>query len=513
MLINPPVAKPGEPPAGLARLCGALRAHGIGHTAADLNLEGLLYLMEKRAGAGRDCRDTADRWTARAEKNFARDLALVRSSRSLENFDSYKKAVLELERLASKSGGSPCIRPGLADYQDESLSPLKSSDLMRAAREHRSSPFFPHFSARIPGMMEGSPSCFAGISVNYLSQALPAFAIAGFIRENFPAARIILGGGLVTSWLSRPGWVSPFSGLIDRLVAGPGEGALLKLLGKETAQSAYRPDYSLFTPANYLSPGPVLPYSTAAGCWWRKCSFCPEKAEGSNYLPLAPDRALAEIEKLAELEKPSLIHFLDSALSPSFLKRIAESPPGIPWYGFARITDHLADPGFCRALRRSGCVMLKLGIESGDQRVLDKLNKGITLAQVEAALKSLREAGIATYVYLLFGTPPETPEAAHNTRDFVLRNAGGIEFLNLAIFNLPLDSEDGAGLKRRKFYEGDLSLYADFEHPSGWGRRQVRQFLDREFKREPAIAAILRRDPPLFTSNHAPFFTKGFRFP
>ena len=154
--------------------------------------------------------------------------------------------------------------------------------------------------------------------------------------------------------------------------------------------------------------------------------------------------------------------------------------------------------------------MLKLGIESGDQRVLDGLNKGINLHTAEAALKSLHEAGIAAYVYLLFGTPPETLKAARNTMDFVLKNSEAIGFLNLAIFNLPIDSQDAAGLKRKKFYEGDLSLYADFEHPSGWGRRQVRHFLDREFKRQPAIAAILRRDPPLFTSNHAPFFTSGF---
>lgn len=507
VLLNPPVTKPGEPPAGLARLCGALRAHGIEYAAADLNLEGLLYLMENPAGG-----EIADKWTARAVKNYRNNLILLRSGRALENFDSYKKAVLELNRLASKSRNLPGIGIGLTDYQDRTLSPLKSGDLLQAARQYESNPFFPYYSRRIPGMLEGSSSCYAGISINYLSQALPAFALAGLIRARFPAVRIILGGGLITSWLSRAGWNNPFSGLIDHLIPGPGERALLKLLGKETAQATFPPDYSSFPPADYLSPGPVLPYSTAGGCWWRKCSFCPEKAEGNKYLPLAPDRALAEIKSLATLEKPALIHFLDNALSPAFLERIAADPPSVPWYGFARISSHLTDPGFCRALRRSGCVMLKLGIESGDQRVLNELNKGISLAQAEVALKSLREAGIETYIYLLFGTPQETSDAAHNTRDFVLKNSEAIGFLNLAIFNLPIDSEDGAGLKRRKFYEGDLSLYADFEHPCGWGRRQVRQFLDRELKREPATAAILRRDPPLFTSNHAPFFTSGFSF-
>ncbi|MDY0042821.1 MAG: radical SAM protein, partial [Desulforhabdus sp.] len=55
-------------------------------------------------------------------------------------------------------------------------------------------------------------------------------------------------------------------------------------------------------------------------------------------------------------------------------------------------------------------------------------------------------------------------------------------------------------------YEGDLSLYTGFIHPKGWHRALVRQFFDREFKRHPVIASILREDPPLFTSNHAPFF-------
>jgi hypothetical protein len=38
---------------------------------------------------------------------------------------------------------------------------------------------------------------------------------------------------------------------------------------------------------------------------------------------------------------------------------------------------------------------------------------------------------------------------------------------------------------------------------------RVRRFLDREWKRHPLIAPILRRDPPIFTSNHAPFFADG----
>ena len=57
-----------------------------------------------------------------------------------------------------------------------------------------------------------------------------------------------------------------------------------------------------------------------------------------------------------------------------------------------------------RALHRSGCVMLKLGLESGDQAVLDALDKGIDLQQTAQALANLKAAGITVYAYLLFGT-------------------------------------------------------------------------------------------------------------
>ena len=64
--------------------------------------------------------------------------------------------------------------------------------------------------------------------------------------------------------------------------------------------------------------------------------------------------------------------------------------------------------------------MLKLGIESGDQDVLNQLNKGIDLPTTSAVLKTLKKTGIATYCYFLFGTPPETQESATKTAGFRL---------------------------------------------------------------------------------------------
>jgi radical SAM superfamily enzyme YgiQ (UPF0313 family) len=268
------------------------------------------------------------------------------------------------------------------------------------------------------------------------------------------------------------------------------------------------PDYEDLPCKDYFAPGFILPYSASSGCYWAKCSFCPENAEGNSFKPAPVQEVVQDLRTLYESRKPTLIHFLDNALSPALLKALLGKPPGGPWYGFARITKDLKDPDFCDALRRSGCRMLKLGLESGDQEVLDSLGKGIDLPVASAALKSLKRAGIAAYVYLLFGTPAESPEAAERTLDFTVDHSDCIDFLNIAIFNMPARGTDADQFETKNFYEGDLSLYREFVHPLGWNRSAVRQFLDKRFKRHPAVAAILRRDPPFFTSNHAPFFSR-----
>ena len=139
------------------------------------------------------------------------------------------------------------------------------------------------------------------------------------------------------------------------------------------------------------------------------------------------------------------------------------------------------------------------------------MQKGISLKEASLVLKALAKAGIATYVYLLFGTPTETLDKAYKTLEFTIRHSQRIGFLNLAVFNLPAYGPDVDQLETRPFYDGNLSLYRQFNHPLGWNRNRIRRFLDKTFKRHPAVAPILRRDPPVFTSNHAPFFCDGTR--
>ena len=502
ILIYPPVAKPSEPPAGIARLSGMLGSLGVEHCLLDANIEGLLHLVRMPSLA----RENDDAWTKRALRNREHNLASLQSPMLYRNLDRYKRAVRDIGKVLSEVS-PPGISLGLVNYEDNRLSPLRSKDLLTAAERPELNPFYQYFRPRLEKLFSEKGPSAVGISLNYLSQALCTFSMLGFIKRDFPHLKLILGGGLVTSWLQNPGWKNPFSGLVDDFVTGPGEYQLLSLLGLDAGEEMnWRPDYHTLLQDSYLSPGFILPYSASTGCYWNRCTFCPEHAEGNMYAPIPAQQVVSDLKTIAGETGTVLVHLLDNAISPALLKTLAAENRDVPWYGFVRIGTHLTDPDFCVALKKAGCVMLKLGIESGDQGVLDALQKGTRVETASVVLKNLKRAGIAAYVYLIFGTPAETGAEAGKTLEFTVKHSDCINFLNLAIFNMPVCGETFSGLETKGFYEGDLSLYTDFIHPGGWDRKRVRLFLEHEFRRHPAVSPILNNDPPFFTSNHAPFF-------
>jgi radical SAM family protein len=500
LLIHPPVVKPSEPPPGIAKLAGALQQHNVKCTVLDANLEGLHYLCGQPIQA-------EDTWTRRAATHVEKNLTQLTTPDTFHHPDRYRQAVINVNRVLSRSTLQKDVQISLSNFSSNRLSPVKSDDLIRAFETPSENPFFSYFDERLkPLLTREQPSLF-GISINFLSQALCAFAMIGVIRQLLPKANITAGGGLITSWLRQDRWQNRFTGIIDHLVPGPGEKALLSMVGVEIKEDPALPVYQKQKAAPYLSPGFILPYSASRGCYWRKCAFCPENSEKTTYRPTPPATVTAQLKSLSVTYAPTLIHLTDNALSPALLQALMEKPPGPPWYGFARLTHHFTDKDYCMALKKSGCVMMQIGLESGSQAVLDAFGKGIDLRKAEKSLVNLKQVGIAAYVYLLFGTPWETEKDAEMTYDFTVRHASNISFLNLAIFNLPAAATTAEDLSTTPFYSGDLSLYSDFNHPDGWHRHQVRQFLDKKFRRHPAIAKIIRRDPPTFTSNHAPFFS------
>ncbi|MDC7224987.1 MAG: hypothetical protein PQJ60_14660, partial [Spirochaetales bacterium] len=464
ILINPPSVRNCEPPVGLSRIAGALREAGEPVILIDGAREALDDLLTRPPA------DEENRKDARVFRSRERIRENLTTERGYQSFDRYKKNLSDYNRLLNISLPEE-IQLTPADYRHGRLSPLRSEDILYARNHPEENPFYPWFSRRLGPLLEEKPSGPVhrlGFSVNYQSQVLTAAAMMGYVKKTYPATALLLGGGLISSWARRPGLEKlPFPA--DLILPGRGEEGAVRFCGRQY-KGPGTPWFGDLFDAPYIAPVGILPYSSADSCSWKRCSFCAERWENYPYGERPSAEAVERLTELARTHSPGLIHLCDSEISPALMTGLTERPPGPPWYGFSRFLKEMTRIDYCRRLAASGCRMLCLGLESGDQEVLNSLQKGIRLDWVSVILRNLKEAGIKTFVYLLFGTPSEDRNAAFRTRDFVLEHREFMDYLNLAVFTMPLISGEAGGLETSSFYEGDLSLSTDFTHPAGWSR-------------------------------------------
>ena len=180
ILVHPPVVKPCEPPAGIARLHHFLQRRGIKCKIWDANLEGLLSLLQgQKELFSSPLSAPLDPWTRRAWRNLSLNLDRIKHGTTYHDFARYRRAVEDLNRLLSKAVISPDVRLSLANYQHVHLSPAKSIDLIQAAEKPEQNPFYPFFKERLAEVLGETASLMVGFSLNYLSQALSTFAMVG----------------------------------------------------------------------------------------------------------------------------------------------------------------------------------------------------------------------------------------------------------------------------------------------------------------------------------------------
>ncbi len=527
LLIHSPAVKPADPPPGVAVLLARLKSGGVAASAIDANLEAYLFLLEggrlADAAGGRACTSLR-----RAVTHAPRALSLLRQPAILESFPRYAAAVRHLNRALSVHRGPGGVeRLTLGDYSHGTLSEFEPSDLERLAAGDASTLFSEYFRERLLPEVARLEPRLIGISVNYRHQVLPAFELAGLLGRHLPRIPVVGGGAMFSSWkaaLRSDGLrFSPFS----RIVVGPGEAPLSALARGEPRGDAYcleepsspefRPDYGFARPADYLAPVPALPVSASRGCYWRRCLFCPEAASPTQPHASFPANDLPGLlRELSQRHGAAHFHFTDDAIPVGALAVMAarnEDLAGLSWYGFVRFERALLDRGLAGDLAAAGCAMLQLGLESASQAVLDRLGKGTRVEDAGAILGNLKRAGIATYVYVMLGTPGETEADAELTLRFLEEHAGEIDYLNVALMNLPRESglladPEHSGIRASSLHAGSgaLGLYRTFEPATGWSRGAARRFLQRRLLGSPAIRDIVRRTPPYFTSNHAFLF-------
>lgn len=540
VLVNPPQAKACEPPPGILALAGRLVQKGVSVALFDANLAVQESLISGENLAA--CLEELSRQNCSGAQLTSAKLAIKRGpsaftalsrSETYQNSKTYRAAADAVRNAFKAVSLARNFNIDISDLALQGLTPLSSKDLALAAKEPKLLPIYKQLKECASRILAHDPSLI-GLSASYLSQALPAFALAGILRGEGFNGTLVLGGALVSSWLKSLKSDSPFFDVWDAVAAGPGERILESLVKgadptylpgilapklkiwnapkPDMAEACFNPETEGLLWKNYLSPSPILPVAASRSCYWNKCKFCPDPNQFSAGIN-APDfpKLIETINQASDRINAQWVHFTDSALHSKLLKTLAvgDNKRKWQWYGFARPENLFLDANFCRALAQGGCAMLQLGIETVSQRLLNSMGKGAQAKKFAKMLSNLSQAEIRTYVYLLFGIPSETEADAHATLHWTEEQAEQITFINMSILNMPRYSEDysqALSVKEPNADDLDLSLYRKFQIGSNWNRSDVRRKLATA-KTNEKLRKILARTPPGFTSSHAAFIS------
>lgn len=179
---------------------------------------------------------------------------------------------------------------------------------------------------------------------------------------------------------------------------------------------------------------PVTYMRTARSCPF-KCSFC-------NYPTMAGKHVLADIEvveremrQLKEMGTEYLI-FIDDTFNvplPRFkklLRMMVDNQFNFKWVSFFRCAN--ADEEAYDLLKASGCIGVFLGIESGDQTILNHMNKAAKVDRYRWGVQMLKDRGIMSFASIICGFPGETEETVANSMKFI--EEAGPTFFNVQLY-------------------------------------------------------------------------------
>ncbi len=161
---------------------------------------------------------------------------------------------------------------------------------------------------------------------------------------------------------------------------------------------------------------------TSRGCPFR-CIYCDQQS-GKILRKRSVDSIMAEIKELYELGIRDIffvddLFTLDKKRVYDFCDRLLSEGIRISFKISARVDT--VEPEMLRRLKKAGCYRIHYGVESGIQKTMDRLQKGIMLKQVIDALRWTREAGIDIFAYFMIGCPQETKPDILKTIDFAVK--------------------------------------------------------------------------------------------
>jgi len=322
--------------------------------------------------------------------------------------------------------------------------------------------------------------------------------IAHRLKQYKPSLTIILGGIHATLFPEETLAKAP---AIDFIVKGEGEETIVEVLHAlenglpldKIAGICYRSDGqiidtasrsgsvnldSLPFPAYHLLPwqkyqpaypphSTALPFTavvTSRGCPYR-CAYCYQDASGKTFQGQSPERVLAEITYLKERFGIKEFAFyddiftLDNERAHAIADALIKKELYLRWTCETRVD--LVDKKLLQHIKQAGCYAIAYSIESASPKILNVLQKDTTVAQIEAAIRISREAGLQTIGNFMIGSPGESPQTIAKTIQLAKKLK-----LDFARFSLVIPFP-GTELYRQYLKEGNVAVpWESFIYPT-----------------------------------------------
>jgi hypothetical protein len=366
-------------------------------------------------------------------------------------------------------------------------------------------PFIDELAERI---LQEQPTA-VGLSVCYSQQVWIAFCLARSLKRRTKVP-IVMGGTFFNSDAALSWAVQQRD--VDCVVSGEGEKPLVQLLAadmnptgvpgltylrsgqivtnppavEEDLDLLGQPDFSDLDLRAYYSPLPVVPMATSRGCYWRRCAFCVHyRSAGQSYRRCSVPHVVEQMKRHVE---NGIEHFalMDEMISPAHFSQLAEAILAaglrVAYYAMAKPVKQF-DRNLLRRMRQSGCCYLLWGVESGSQRILDLMDKGTRVAEIDEVLETAHAVGLRNHVYIMAGFPTETRAEFQATLNLLERHRPAIAAVHRGPFVLERGSPVAEHPEKfqitRCWPAGELPLcgWLHYECAAGMNRQEAAQAL------------------------------------
>jgi anaerobic magnesium-protoporphyrin IX monomethyl ester cyclase len=164
---------------------------------------------------------------------------------------------------------------------------------------------------------------------------------------------------------------------------------------------------------------------TSRGCPFN-CIFCASSLLfGRKFRARSARNVIDEVEEVVSDYSPDTLEFTDDlfTLDHRRVEGICDEMKNrrldVPWACSSRVDTVSRE--LLLKMREAGCVFIYFGVESGSQRTLNQMRKGITISQIENAVRWAKEIGIETLASFIIGWPGETIDDVEDTLEFAKR--------------------------------------------------------------------------------------------